>query len=794
MILLLSPARGFEDEFKPLFNSTCIACHSNKLLSQLNLLEVDYDLSKPETYRTWVRVFDRLERGEMPPAPMPTPDATILDPAMAAIKQSLIKSNLAKRGKQRAVLRRLTRLEYQYTIQDLLHLDAGIAEQLVAPLPAEADTGLFDTVAANQGISAMHVRGYLAAAQEALDAALQIGPRPETVHFKTEYAKSQYLTFMSSAEILGGGVTEVVSNGVTSFFDTASTYLFHSASEGFNVVEPGQYDVTVEAFPYQANSPVTLTLYKGQNGSAGAAALSDLIASVDLTTPDVSQLSVRTFMRPGQVVSPSLADHQLQEGAFKYFAPEHNVKDYTGEGIAFKSLSIYGPIHVTWPPNSVRKLLVGIEFDGDEPVLTKDPQEHIAEIVESFGNRAFRRPLTEHEIHEYVSIAKEALENDRSFIDALRLPLNAILTSPSFLFLRTEGERLDSYAIASRLSYLLWRSMPDDELLARAKDETLLKIAELTKQIERMLADDKSERFFKDFVGQAYRLYEMHATTPDAGLYPEWDDRLSQAMRTESEMFFAELINENLSIRHLIDADFTFANRRLAEHYQIEGIAGQDMRKVALPDDHERGGLLAQAAIHKITANGTTTSPVPRGNFVLTNLLGQPAPPPPPNVSGLEPDTRGTTTIREQLGAHRSNPVCASCHLSIDPPGFAMESFDPIGGFRSHYRASGEKVVVDGETFPGQYTQGLPVDASGITPEGDQFSGYAEYIKLLNDKKLKYIARHFASQLIVLSTGAEVQFADRDELNAIVSSVAHEDYPMRGMIHAVAQSDLFRRP
>ena len=793
-LMSLTPIHAFEDEFKPLFNSTCIACHSNKLLSQLNLLEVDYDLSKPETYRTWVRVFDRLERGEMPPVPMPTPDSSILDPAMDAMKNALVNANLEKRGTQRAVLRRLTRLEYQYTIEDLLYLDAGIASELVSVLPAEADSGGFDTVANNQGISALHVRGYMTAAQSALDAALQTGPQPEESNFKIDYAKSQYLRFMSDAEFLGGGITTVVPGGVASYFDTASTYLFHSASEGFHVESPGQYDVTVEAFAHQANSPVTLTIYKGNEGSAGTAALTDLIGTLDLTTPNVAEFAIRTFMRPGHVISPSLADNQLDPDAFKYFTPELNVKDYDGEGIAFRSLSINGPIHEIWPPLSTRNVLIGVDFAENRVVLTKEPAEHIEEIVESFGFRAFRRPLTSNEVEQYTTLAEEALAKGRNFVDAVRLPLNAILTSPSFLFMRTEGDQLDAYGVASRLSYLLWRSMPDDELLALAKDGSLLEQDQLAAQITRMLADEKNERFVKDFVGQAYRIYEMHATSPDAGLYPEWDDRLSQAMLAESEMFFAELIKENMSISNLVDADFTFANRRLAEHYQLEGIDGQDMRKVDLQEGHERGGLLSLAAIHKITANGTTTSPVPRGNFVLTNLLGQPAPPPPPNVAGLEPDTRGTTTIREQLDAHRTNPVCASCHLSIDPPGFAMESFDPIGGFREHYRASGEKVVVDGETYPGQYTQGLAVDASGTTPEGDAFTGYAEYIDLLKDKKLKYIARQYASQLIVLSTGAEVQFADRDELNEIVQSIEADDYPMSDMILAVAQSELFRRP
>ena len=304
-----------------------------------------------------------------------------------------------------------------------------------------------------------------------------------------------------------------------------------------------------------------------------------------------------------------------------------------------------------------------------------------------------------------------------------------------------------------------------------------------------MLDDPKAARFVKDFAGQAFRLYELRATTPDPGLYPEYDDLLGQAMARETELFLADLIAENLSSGTLIGADFTFLNRRLAEHYGIDGIQGQEMRKVRLAADSPRGGLLTQASIHKITANGTTTSPIPRGNFVLASLLGQPAPPPPAAVDIPEPDTRGTTTIREQLDAHRASPVCASCHRVIDPPGFALESFDPIGGFRTNYRVSG------GERNRGevQYTEGPPVDASGVTPEGNAFAGVEEYKQLLLEQELDQVARHLATSMFVFSTGAEIEFADRDAVEQIVDEGRDEGHPVRTMVHRVVQSDLFRR-
>ena len=380
------------------------------------------------------------------------------------------------------------------------------------------------------------------------------------------------------------------------------------------------------------------------------------------------------------------------------------INDYPGEGIALKSMTIEGPLFDTWPPPSTRQLLTGVDFDEDGGIrLTKDPYAHLVDIVAAFAPRAFRRPLYDGELEAYTSLAEPVLDDGRPFLEALRVSLRAVLSAPAFLYQSGDPGTLDDYALASRLSFFLWRSMPDDQLFEAAAGGRLSDPTVLAAQVDRMLDDPKSERFVTDFGGQAFRLYEITATTPDAGLYPEFSDHLGQSMARETELFLTELIADNHGVGQLIDADFTYVNRRLAEHYGMPGVEDQDMRRVELPADSPRGGLLTQGSILKITSNGTTTSPVPRGNFVLANLLGQPAPPPPPGVAGLEPDTRGTTTIREQLEAHRSNPVCGSCHRVIDPPGFALESFDPVGGFRENYRVSGGTQTLGGFEAPLPY-------------------------------------------------------------------------------------------
>ena len=794
-------ARAFEKDVAPMFESSCLVCHSDTALTPLDLSGLGPDLTDRETLRTWVRIFERVENDEMPPFGVPRPDDAVMDKALSSLKDALVNASLDARKGQRGALRRLTRLEYGYTMQDLLLIDEEIGFELSQSLPAEADSGGFDTVAEKQGISPLHIRSYLEAADRALDAAIALGPRPETSRFEIKYVDSNYMNYMHEAKILGAGITKKLDDAVVMYFDTGSTYLMHTESEGFEVPRAGRYRITMEAYRYPGHEdsmpwlkqgiddePVTLTLYRGRK-QGSSAQLSDLVGTFDLTGDIPKTVEVVTFLRPGQLLSPSVADLDVPVDAYKYFQPDQNIKNYNGKGIAIKSLTIDGPMLEVWPPASTRQLLVGVEFDDSGQIrLTKPPYEHIVDIVRRFGSLAFRRPLQRSEVERFASLARTMLAEGRPFLEAVRVPLRALLSAPSFLYQTGDVGELDDYALATRLAYFLWRSMPDAELFGLARVGRLSDPQVLKAQVDRMLNDSKSERFVNDFAGQAFRLYELKITTPDPALYPEYDDRLGQAMGWETELFLKELIAKNLGVRHLIDSDFTFVNRRLAEHYGLPDVRSQTMRKVMLPVDSPRGGLLAQASILKITANGTTTSPIPRGNFVLTNLLGKPSPPPPANVADLEPDTRGSTTIREQLTAHRQNPTCAGCHRTIDPPGFALESFDPIGGVRTNYRISGGMAF----GFPLPARAGPRVDASGVTPMGEAFAGIDEYRRLLLDNELDQVARHIASQFIVFGTGTEIDFADRDELERMVAKLGDQGYPMRTMIREVVNSDLFR--
>ena len=313
--------------------------------------------------------------------------------------------------------------------------------------------------------------------------------------------------------------------------------------------------------------------------------------------------------------------------------------------------------------------------------------------------------------------------------------------------------------------------------------------------VERLLADPKSYRFVEDFLGQWLKLRQIAATDPDKKLYPEFSPYLQDSMVAETRAFFRELIDKNLNASHLVRSDFAMLNEKLATHYGLPGVTGSQIRHVPLPPKHPRGPFLTQASILKITANGTTTSPVPRGAFVMARLLGQEPEPPPPNIPAIEPDVRGAKTIREQLDKHRADATCASCHAKMDPPGFALESFDVIGGWRDRYRSIGEgdpapRGSID--PFIGiNFKLGPPVDASGILPDERSFKEISEFQSLLAADSTRLL-KNLAQQLAIYSTGRDIAFRDRDDISAIVAATEKNGGGVRTLIHELIQSRLFR--
>jgi hypothetical protein len=760
-------AQSFKADVALLVEASCIQCHDADTDTALNFEALDIDLADPESFLKWEKVFDRVRLGEMPPAKKKRPDPKQVKMALASLKKDLRSASLTRQQRVgRVPARRLTKLEFGYTLRDLLLIESDVT----SGIPDEVQSGSFDTVGASQRISAVHMESYLKAADEALRLAIQLRRNP----YRSQVNNYAFLNqFHDKPLNLGGNVTRKLKfgRGFVLFRDIDYLTQFQ-----LGVTTPGIHRLTASVAAYQSKSPVTLKLIvKDPTGGAR------LVKMADLVPGNPETIVVDTLLKPGD--TPYLTFDMEGVEPFVAIQSAGGARNYKGRGMAIMSQKAEGPLFDSWPPPSTRQILKGLELAKSKGGAfkvksSKSGLEHVSDIVGNFAPRAFRRPPVAGELNAFIDLAKPAITEGRDLPDAVLLPLRSILSSPQFLLFDEKPGRLDDHALANRLSYFLWKSMPDAELFALAKKGKLSQKEVLTAQIERMLNDVKAERFVRDFLGQWLRLYYVNATTPDENLYPEYDELLGRVITKETELFFTELVKKNLGVSNLVDSEFTFVNSRLARHYGLKPVAGQHMRRVELPADSPRGGMLTQASVLKSTANGTTTSPVTRGIFVLSNLLGMPPAPPPPDVGSIEPDTRGKTTIREILAAHRNIETCAKCHREIDPPGFALESFDPIGRFRTKYRIT-------------RFRDGLPVDASGVTADGKKFSSIREFKKHLLAKN-EQIARHFISRLVVYSTGGEIQFADREELDAIVDRTRDAGFPVRTIIHEVIKSKMFR--
>ena len=398
-------------------------------------------------------------------------------------------------------------------------------------------------------------------------------------------------------------------------------------------------------------------------------------------------------------------------------------------------------------------------------------------------------------MQRFLALVEDRRAAGLSFAEAMLAGYTAVLASPGFVFLEEKPGKLDDYALATRLALFLWNSVPDDALRSRAARGELHRPEVLRAEAERMLSDPKSRRFVEAFLDYWIDLRKMEDSTPSTTLYNDYylDDALAEAALAETQLYFAEMMQRDLPARGVVDSDFTFLNERLATHYGIPGVKGIAMRRVQLPPDSPRGGFMTQASVLKVTANGTTTSPVLRGKWIMERILGYEIPPPPP-VAAVEPDIRGAVTIRQQLAKHRDNTSCAACHSKMDPPGFALESFDVMGAWRDRYRAVDEGkpaekgIGKNGQPF--EFHFGLPVDAAGELPDGRPFQDIRDFKRLVREDDA-LLARNLARQLTVYATGAPVSFGDRAEIERIVQRTSARGYGLRSLIHEVVQSPLF---
>lgn len=773
----------------------CVACHEGAAAeADLRLDDVAHDLADRQTFGLWVRAYDKIAKHEMPPPDAPQPTQAERDAFTRAMAEPLTTADLAyQREFGRTTLRRLNRVEFDYSLRDLLALPQHDFHEL---LPSDPAAHGFDVVGEALPMSYVQQAAYLGAAERALDLALVLKPRPERKLYTMSFLEQGRLAYPKGMPRPADGLA-LMSN----FALGPPHYIGY-----FGARDAGIYHLMIRA--------KTVTYHDGEllDGEkpqvimlfAEVGTSSRLLASFEVPTDRLTDLKVTTWLNPNERVRLVVPTMNLSGAPYRA-----NMRDlkFRGPSLALHTFEADGPVWDSWPPESHRRVL------GDVPLVapprvrppppsplpalvadTDDPPAQARRLVEHFVKQAFHRPVPQSELDRYVTLAQQRLADGVRLDQAVMTGYKGVLSSPDFLYFQERPGPLDDYALAARLSYFLWRSLPDDQLLAAAAAGKLRNSEVLHAQIDRLLDDPRSTRFVDDFTDQWLDLRKIGFTQPDEDLYPEYDDmHLIDSLVRETRAYFAEMLRGNLGVRYVVDADFVCVNAVLAELYGLEGVHGTEIRKVQLPADHVRGGFLTQASVLKVTANGTTTSPVPRGAWLMERIVGQPVPPPPKNVPAIEPDLQGATTVRAQLAQHREIKECAACHARLDPPGFALESFDVLGAYRDRYRSmgEGEKVATLFRNKPKKYKLGLPVDASGETADGRKFDDVREYKQLLLDDEAG-LARNLVQKLTTFATGAGISFADRRDVEEMVTRLERSDYGVRAMIHEVVDSRMFQ--
>ncbi|QDT52305.1 Planctomycete cytochrome C [Caulifigura coniformis] len=850
-ILVFASCASVWADVPSIVKSSCVECHNaDDKSGQLDLSALPLNPGDPRNAEVWVRIHDRVRNGEMPPK-----DAEPLKPAdrealIRGVAEAITSAELAQTKAQgRATRRRLNRQEYENTLRDLL--DAPWL-QIRTVLPEDAIAHGYNRIGDALDVSHVQMARYLEAADLALNAVVVSSLEKPAPTVKRYYARDQssfarkfnftqfntaperatfpVLGFEGQPDVRRGDAPATVGEKDPAVRELEGVGLVHGAYEP---VEPkfNRFDAPVSGrykLRFMAHS-----VWVGPNG-ANANLKDPKKTYPKWFVPDLdhvekgrrsepvtiySEMPPRQLRRLGDFdITPEPAVHEMEvdllagetirPDASRLFRSrpgegrwQNPLAEQDGQpGVCYRWLEVEGPLNETWPPRG-HQLLFGdlpVSKSGKSvTVVSKDEAGDSRRLLARFAERAYRRPVAEEEKLRFLPVIERQLSEGASFKDAMIAGYTAILCSPEFTTCHAEPGKLDDFALASRLSYFLWNTEPDHELRELAERGELRNASTLRAQTKRLIGDARSRRFVESYLDYWLDLRKILDNNPDGALYGDYylDDWLTDSALEETRLFFGEMLKANLPARTVAASDFTFVNERLAKHYGLEPMEGCEFRKVTLPEGCLRGGLLTQASILTVTANGTSTSPVVRGAWVMSRILGKP-PAKPPAVPAVEPDLRGATTIREQLAKHRDQASCAACHKDIDPPGFALESFDVAGGFRTKYRAQAAKkedrvagFAKSGQAF--QFQEGLPVDSSGQLAGGEAFRDIQEFkMLLLADER--QLARNLVNQLAVYATGAPIRFSDRAVVETILDQTQANGYRTADVIHALVQSSLFR--
>ncbi|MCY4029839.1 MAG: DUF1592 domain-containing protein [Acidobacteria bacterium] len=749
--------------YRAVLDRYCVTCHNERLrTAHLTLDSVDiHDLAADAP--VWEKVVRKLRTREMPPPPRARPAPETYDAFAAWLEHGLDRVAAARPNPGRPALHRLNRVEYVNAIRDLLAVEIDGRTLL----PADDMAFGFDNIADALAFSPGLLERYLLAARRISRLAIgdpALRPGVETYRVPKALVQDDRMSEELPFGTRGG---------------LALRHLFPL---------DGEYEIAIHLTsrpPRTSREQLDIRL---DGERLALVALGDSGAG----RPEVAETGdYGGADRPVAVRARVKAGSRLVGAAFTAIttAPEGLRPSYLPVGsISFRqtgvrSIDIAGPYDVEGVGDSPSRHRIFV----CRPSVAEDERRCARQILRTLARRAYRRPIAEDDLRPLLS-QYEAGRRAGDFDAGIRRALERILVDPEFLF-RVERDpadvppgtayRLSDLELASRLSFFLWSSIPDDELVALAAGGRLSRPAVLGRQVRRMLADDRAASLVENFAAQWLHLRNVRAVTPDVREFPEFDDNLRRAFERETELFVASQLDHDRSVVELLTADYTFLNERLARHYDIPNVYGGHFRRVALAGE-ARKGLLGHGSILTVTSYATRTSPVVRGKWLLENILGAPPPPPPPDVPELEEvDEAGTPrSMRERLERHRANAVCASCHARMDPLGFALENFDAVGRWRNSDR-------------------GLPIDASGSLPNGTTFDGAADLRRLLEDRAEEFVAT-VTSRLLTYALGRGVEHYDMPSIRAIVREARPDGYRWSSIILGIVESTPFtmriRRP
>jgi mono/diheme cytochrome c family protein len=744
--------------YRSLIDEYCLSCHDeNKKKGGLSLEAVAaHDVARhPDV---WEKVVRRLRARQMPPIGQERPDDTIYDSVIASLETSLDRAARANPNPGRtATIRRLTRTEYQKAIRDLLAVDVDVASLL----PADDSSYGFDNVTVGD-LSPTLLDRYVSAAERI--SRLAIGrpsrsPGGHTITIRPDLTQEEHLDGLPIGT-RGGAVIPY-----TFPLDGEYEIQVRLRRDRDEHVEGLSESHELELLLDKARLQV-LTVKPPQGESAHA--------TVD------QHLKIRVPVRAGPhavgvafLKKPSLlpeTPRQPQQARF-------NSLRHPRIQPAIYSISIVGPYAEAVPGDTPSRARIFVS----RPSSPDQNDRSAKRILAALMRRAYRRSVTDADLQGPFDLYRKT-RADGGFEAGIEMALSAVLVSPQFLF-RVERDpagippntvyRVSDLELASRLSFFLWSSIPDDQLLAAAIAGRLREPAVLEREARRMLADPRSRALVSNFASQWLHLRNLESITPDMRLFPDFDDNLRQAFRRETELFFESILREDRSVLDLLRANYTFVNERLAKHYGIPHIYGSRFRRIALPEDSWRGGLLRHGSILTVTSYATRTSPVLRGKWILDNLLGVPPPPPLPDVAALKDNTvDGSLSVRKRLAEHRLNPACAACHNLMDPVGLSLERFDAVGRRRT-------------------VEQGMPIDASGGLPDGNRFAD-VNGLEAALLRRPELFAGAFAEKLLTYASGRGVEYYDAPAIRTIVRNARSQDFRISSIILGVVNSEPFQ--